>query len=275
MKIPYDVINNNLFEKLSKIYYLSQKDAWDSQTVLADSLEKNNGINLSPELTESIKNIFYVILWGEYIAWEISADLALKIKDVGPKMAATAQVFDEARHFRILLDYLNKLGGERGNLHPAAERLLSKVMNANTLEKKLLGMQMMVEPVAIAIFQTVRKSNVEPVLSDLLNYIEIDESRHIALGINYLPTLIKKMGFFKKYSLLFWQLKLLFLQVDELKALEPDLIKLGIDPIDLFHRVEKKQLSGMKELFLEIGMNEYLLELLRKAVYFKKDKLFQ
>ena len=52
----------------------------------------------------------------------------------------------------------------------------------------------MIEPVAITIFRFIRKSNVDPILTDLLEYFEKDEARHIALGVKYLPKLIKQMG---------------------------------------------------------------------------------
>ena len=53
-----------------------------------------------------------VLLWGELAAWSISADLALKLTDTDAKMAASSQVFDEARHFYVLRDYLWEAGIE-------------------------------------------------------------------------------------------------------------------------------------------------------------------
>ena len=53
------------------------------------------------------------------------------------------------------------------------EEALSMVLKTNNLAKKLLGMQLMVEPVALTIFQEIRRVSPEPVLSDLLEYFEV------------------------------------------------------------------------------------------------------
>lgn len=276
-KIPYDIFQRELpdaAKRLDKIYHVGQERIWDGRKVLSQLLEKHGGVQIAEKHREALKSIFAVILWGELAALEISAELTLEIEDIQPKMAAASQTHDEIRHLTVMREYLTHLNYIPDPLHPAAERLLTKIMNANSLEKKLLGMQLMVEPVAIAIFQSVRHHNLEPVLCDLLPYYEMDESRHIALGINYLPVLVKKMNAFQLLELWAWQIQLLFLQVDELKALEPDLKVLGVDPLELFERVEKKQLEGMREFFLQAGFNEKLLDWMRSLVYYKRKRAF-
>ena len=67
-------------------------------------------------------------------------------------------------------------------------------MNADHLAKKLIGMQLLIEPVALTLFHIVRKLKLEPVLSELLPYYERDEARHIALGIQYLPAMLTQMS---------------------------------------------------------------------------------
>ena len=52
---------------------------------------------------------------------------------------------------------------------------------------KLLGMQLIVESVAVTLFRSVAQAGVEPVLSELLPYFERDEARHVGLGVLYLP----------------------------------------------------------------------------------------
>ena len=61
------------------------------------------------------------------------------------------------------------------------------------LVKKLVGMQLMVEPMAITLFQLVREYQLEPVLCDLLELYERDEARHVALGVLHLPKLLEGM----------------------------------------------------------------------------------
>jgi pyruvate formate lyase activating enzyme len=62
------------------------------------------------------------------------------------------------------------------------------------MPKKLIGMQLQIESTALTIFHALRESKVCPVLTDLLTDYEKDEARHVGLGVQLLPTLMKKMG---------------------------------------------------------------------------------
>ena len=53
-------------------------------------------------------------------------------------------------------------------------------------------MQLMVETLALTIFQLVRETKVEPVLCELLPYYERDEARHVGLGIQHLPSMMRE-----------------------------------------------------------------------------------
>src|SRR5689334_8015209 len=92
--------------KLENLYHKTHAFSWDGKQVLAELQKKHGGIQLPVEKRAHIARIFSVILWGELAAWNVSADLALALEDVEAKMAATAQVYDEARHFFTMRDYL-------------------------------------------------------------------------------------------------------------------------------------------------------------------------
>ena len=112
-----------------------------------------------------------------------------------------------------------------------AEALLIEVMNADSLAKKLLGMQLMVEPVALTIFQEIRRVAPEPVLAELLVYFERDEARHVAFGVYYLPTVVKDMSFAELTSLITWQLRVFMLELHGLKELKSDFLNKYIYPL--------------------------------------------
>ena len=95
----------------------------------------------------------------------------------------TSQVFDEARHFYVLHDYLAALNNVPARPDRHTETALNLVLDTDNLVQKLLGMQMLFEPTALTIFKIVRELHVEPVLSDLLHYFEKDEARHVGLGL--------------------------------------------------------------------------------------------
>ncbi|MEZ4231888.1 MAG: ferritin-like domain-containing protein [Polyangiaceae bacterium] len=120
--------------------------------------------------------VLTVLMWGELAAWNISADLALEIPDMDAKMAATAQVFDEARHFYVLKDYVTRLGPAPA-IGGLPTRLLRKVLQAPTLAQKLVGMQLLFETNAVVMFRRIGQSGVCPILHELLPYFQDGTSR--------------------------------------------------------------------------------------------------
>lgn len=279
--IPYDLFDREVVEKealaakkLESIYHKAQKNIWNGKDVLAELIQKHDGINLEPDKAKAISSIFATILWGEYAAWKISAELALEIEEMEPKLAATSQAHDESRHFYVMHDYLDHLKLDPGMLPKPTAKLLEKILRADSLAKKLLGMQLLVEPSALTLFKMVRESRVDPVLSDLLIFYEKDEARHVALGVKYLPSLIKKMSYSEVIDTLFWQVGLMMLEVDSLKEMEDDFAVLGLKADDVFNMAEAKQLEALKLLGEEIGLKEEFWEPIRKLINIKKDLVF-
>ena len=118
-------------------------------------------------------------MWGELAAWKISAQLADVLVPLEAKLAASSQVHDEARHFYVMHDYLEALGEKPPVLDYWSKRVLTMTLDTKSLAKKLLGMQLTIETIALTIFQRVRELEVEPVLTELLPYYERDEARHV------------------------------------------------------------------------------------------------
>ena len=202
-------------------------------------------------------------------------DLSSQLDDFGAKMAAVSQAHDEARHFYVMGDYLKKRLDHRPKaIFPAALKVLSGVGKTDNVAKKLLGMQLMVEPIAITIFRFLRKSNVDPMLTELLEYYERDEARHIALGMKYLPKLIKKMSFLNLCEFVIWQIRMINAEIEGLKSIEKDLLALNLEPIEVFEFTEKKQLDCLKELSSEMGVSDVLWRPVMRIVKFRKHLAF-
>ena len=235
--------------KCENIYHRGQEMAWDGKDILPLLLEKHGGVHVDAEKKEALKRIFAIILWGELAAWKISAQLGDGLTPLEAKMAATSQAHDEARHFYVMYDYLHELGYVPERLDRAPQALLDLVLDTTSLANKLLGMQLMIEPIALTVFQTVRESGVEPVLCELMTYFERDEARHVGLGMQYLPSLIKQMSRRQVSALLTFQVRLLTWAVWENKVLEKDLRTLGIDPRALLERGRKKQMAALQACF--------------------------
>jgi len=157
-------------------------------------MARHGGIQLDPERRAALAHPISMLMWGELAAWIVAAELAERLDDPDAKLAASSQVFDEARHFYTLRDYLAALHVPVPKLDPyfaiAARRLLA----TRDLTVKLFAMQILAEGTAMVIFRFLGEAKIEPVLGDLLPYIERDEARHVGLGVLYLPGLLATLS---------------------------------------------------------------------------------
>lgn len=254
-KIPYDLIidqedeiTRKREERLERLYHTGQEKIWDGRHTLSEIVKKHGSVTLSEEKKRSLGKIFSLILWGEYSAWTISLQLAAEIREIGPRMAATSQAHDEARHFYVFRDYLKLLGPLPLLLPKSSENVINAVIKAPTLPKKLLGMQLMVEPVALTLFQLICDAQTEPILCDILEPISRDESRHMALGILHLPKLTESLLPNQLASLWLWQANLIMIEMTALRDMRDDMLVLGIDPDAALKTGIKRQMEALQEM---------------------------
>jgi hypothetical protein len=250
--------------KLERLYHKGQNLAWRGQETLEELVARHGRPSLPPEQARALRRLFAVILWGELAAWKISADLALRLGPLEAKMAATQQAHDEARHFYVMHDYLALLGHVPTDLGPAARRVLDGTLQANNLAKKLLGMQMMIEPMALTLFQVVRERRIEPVLADLLVLYERDEARHVALGVLHLPELLRGATVRDAADLYRWQLSEYFGQFAMLRELADAFAALDIDPRAVVELGRDKQLLAARMLVDEMGTDWPMVDVFRR-----------
>jgi|GEM_PF-1175131 len=258
-KIPYTMFRLDDYglqaknaKILERVYHKSQKLSWDGKEVLSTLIEQHGMPQMPPKERKALGRVFAVIMWGELAAWRISAELADEIEPLEPKMAATSQAFDEARHFYVMHDYLRALDALPDKLDWAAQNLLEQVMNADHLAKKLLGMQLMVEPIALTLFHVIKKLDVEPVLTGLLPYYERDEARHVALGIQYLPAMLEQMSVRERLGLWRFQVELIGLECFGARTIQQDLVTLGVDPMEMMAVGKGKQMQAFDQVFKSI-----------------------
>src|SRR5690606_38633141 len=94
-----------------------------------------------------------------------------------------SQVMDEARHVEVFAKYLDtKLTGHFPvNTH--LQMLLDDIINDSRWDMTYLGMQIMVEGLALAAFGMAMQTTEDPLLKQLLRYVMSDEARHVAFGV--------------------------------------------------------------------------------------------
>jgi hypothetical protein len=248
MDLPYDMFDVSYTDRearrakrMESIYHVGQDRIWDGREVLRDLIAKHGKPRVGAKERRALSQIFGVIMWGELAAWKISAQLSDELVPLPAKLAASSQVHDEARHFYVMHDYLEALGETPPKLDRWSKRVLSMTLGTKSLAKKLLGMQLTIETIALTIFQRVRELEVEPVLTELLPYYERDEARHVGLGIQTLPSLIARMSWPERIDLARFHLDLFGSAVLSLKSLEPALTSIGVDPRSLLAIGFRKQ----------------------------------
>jgi energy-coupling factor transporter ATP-binding protein EcfA2 len=102
---------------------------------------------------------------------------------IDAKYYAATQVMDEARHVEVFAKYLDtKLSGHYPiNAH--LRLLLDDIIRDSRWDMTYLGMQIMVEGLALAAFGFIHQLTTEPLLKQLLRYVMSDEARHVAFGV--------------------------------------------------------------------------------------------
>jgi hypothetical protein len=126
------------------------------------------------------------ILHGEQAALQISAQLVQLLPDMQAKLFASAQVSDEARHVEFFARYLR---ATVGNIHPPSDALHALIVGAlkePAWDLKLLTCQILIESLALAKFQELRRHCRAPALRYAIDFILRDEARHVRFGTQYL-----------------------------------------------------------------------------------------
>ena len=122
-------------------------------------------------------------LHGEQGALLCTAKIVETVPWYDAKLYASTQTMDEARHVEVFHRYIDeKLGGGfQVNAH--LRLLLDDIIQDSRWDMTYLGMQVMVEGLALAAFGFMHQMTEEPLLKQLLRYVMSDEARHVAFGV--------------------------------------------------------------------------------------------
>jgi hypothetical protein len=132
---------------------------------------------------ESVNWRLSQFMHGEQGALLCTAKIVETVPWIDAKYYASTQVMDEARHVEVFAKYLDtKLTGWYPvNAH--LKLLLDDIIQDSRWDMTYLGMQIMVEGLALAAFGVMYQVTDEPLLKKLLRYVMSDEARHVAFGV--------------------------------------------------------------------------------------------
>ena len=191
--------------ELRNLYEKAKRDQWNATDQLAWSTSVDPEAELVPDFQIPVygTHIWAKLTPGEIkklrreaLSWTLSqfmhgeqgallatAQIVNATPWIESKFYAASQVMDEARHVEVYSRYLREklTGSYPVNQH--LKSLLDQILTDSRWDMKYLGMQIMVEGLAMAAFGYMHKMCNEPLLRDLTHYVMKDESRHVAFGV--------------------------------------------------------------------------------------------
>jgi hypothetical protein len=207
----YDYVPTH--QELETLYETAKKNQWNGATAIdwsrpvgAEGPVLNvqvafAGTNFFSRLTEAEQKEIEIrvsawrlsqFLHGEQGALVVCGQLVNSIPELDAKLYASTQVVDEGRHVEVFEKYVKKLH-RIYPVDPLLKAVLDEILATNLWELKLLGMQMIVEGLAIAAFNVMRRQTADPTLGQLLDYVLQDEGRHVNFGYFALRRSIPEM----------------------------------------------------------------------------------
>ena len=198
--------------KLERLYEKAKTSQWNGQTdlpwelevdqeaVVAANAAANNGIDGNIDWSgtplakwgekewlqfgvESQNWTLSQFMHGEQGALICTSRIVETVPWIDAKYYASTQVMDEARHVEVFAKYLNEKLSGHYPLNAHLRMLLDDIISDSRWDMTYLGMQIMVEGLALAAFGFMHQLSTEPLLKQLLRYVMSDEARHVAFGV--------------------------------------------------------------------------------------------
>jgi hypothetical protein len=133
-------------------------------------------------------------LHGEQGALLCTARIVETVPWIDAKYYAATQVMDEARHVEVFSRYLTEKLDLTYPINAHLQMLLDDILRDSRWDITYLGMQIMVEGLALAAFGFMHQIATEPLLKKLLRYVMADEARHVAFGVLSLQEVYRELS---------------------------------------------------------------------------------
>jgi len=135
-------------------------------------------------------------LHGEQGALVCTAKIVQQVPDMDAKFYAATQVMDEARHVEAFSRLLHEKYRLAYPINPHLKALIGDTLSESRWDFTYLGMQVLIEGVALAAFGLIRDQGQNPLAQSVNAYVMQDEARHVAFGRlalrDYYPQLTQK-----------------------------------------------------------------------------------
>jgi hypothetical protein len=192
-------------EGLRDLYEKAKRDQWNSTTQLEWSTSVEPESEILPEIMNPLRNYapyqkldarerarlhhgqialqLSQFLHGEQGALIVASQLVGGVPWIDAKYYAGTQTMDEARHVEVFSRYLHEKLEWEWPINESLKELLDATIKDSRWDFKYLGMQIIIEGLAMAAFGNLYQVAQEPLLKELIKYVMKDESRHVAFGV--------------------------------------------------------------------------------------------
>ena len=133
-------------------------------------------------------------LHGEQGALLVASQLCSCAPTLNAKLYAASQTFDEARHVEVFNKYLQQRVGMMYPINTHLKSIIDKILTDPRWDMKFIGMQIVIEGLALSAFNTTRETTPDPVLKDVVYLVTRDEARHVTFGVNYLEEFVSTLS---------------------------------------------------------------------------------
>jgi hypothetical protein len=168
---PVDPTHENVPDHLNPLYGTSIWSKLDPKKDVPELRRQQSGY------------LFSNFLHGEQGALLATAQIVELAPTADAKLYAAAQVQDEARHVEAYDRYLREKVELVYPITPYLRELLDMILQDARWDFKFLGMQIMVEGLALGAFGMIHQTTSEPLIKQITQYIMQDEARHVAFGV--------------------------------------------------------------------------------------------
>ncbi|MBI1749018.1 MAG: ferritin-like domain-containing protein [Acidobacteria bacterium] len=201
----YSWTYDECFPELRQLYEKAKKEQWNAAQDLdwsisvdpesetfPDTIQPIYGSDLWERMTDQEIRRFRLetrswtlsqLLHGEQGALMAASQLINTTPWMDAKLYGSTQVMDEGRHVEVFSRYLRDKIGKAYPVNPYLKKLLDITLTDSRWDMKYLGMQVLIEGLALGAFAALAKFSVEPLLQQLLRRVIQDEARHVAFGV--------------------------------------------------------------------------------------------
>jgi len=199
---------------LRDLYEVAKKDQWNAATDVPWDLEIDpSGDILDPsqdpfrefdfvkalpeekQTDMAVRNAAWMLsqfLHGEQGALLCCGQLVEVVPDMDGKLYAATQVIDEARHVEVFHRYIERLHRVYP-IDPTLQAVLNQILEADMWQMKCVGMQVIVESLAMGAFKIMKEGSRDELLRRIVGLTAQDEARHVSYGLIYMKDELPRM----------------------------------------------------------------------------------